>query len=417
MGQRDVAHDGQAQAAAVGLVVQPHVAAEYLVALGRRDAGAGIFHRQHAAAVGRAAADGDRAMGWRVADGVVDQIVDQVAQQEAVALHGRRLQVEAQVDLLEGGLFDEMLDGLLHQGVERHRLEPGLLEMAGFGARQRQQLVGLPYHALGGRQHQPHRLGRVRFAVALGQPFELGLEAGQRRAQLVRHIGQEIVLGAGAVADPVQQAVKGQYHGAQLERHAGPVDGRQVVAGPRVEVGPHAVERLQAVTDGKPDQAHGGERERRLQQDQHAHDGGPDLAPLAQRLGDGDHGAAGGRPQRHGAHGFAPQHCIVGGRRTGAGGGRRREVGVAGEQGAGAVAHGEIDGVRIIVAQHLLGLVRQIDLPAAVALGQPRAQRAGRVGQGLVECDLGRHPRQQIGERPAGQVEQQDGPDQPTQQA
>jgi hypothetical protein len=101
----------------------------------------------------------------------------------------------------------------------------------------------------------------------------------------------------------------------------------------------------------------------------------------------------------------------------GAGRRQRREVGVAGHQRTAGAAHDEIDRVGFIAAQQLLCLLGQVQQHAVRARHQPRRQRGGGVADGLVEGLLGRNPGQQVGQAGAGQVEQQDRPDQPFQQA
>jgi hypothetical protein len=94
-----------------------------------------------------------------------------------------------------------------------------------------------------------------------------------------------------------------------------------------------------------------------------------------------------------------------------------REVRVAGQQPAAAVAHCEPGRVDVAGTQHLFGFARQVDAHRRPVVAQARGQCAGGVEQSLVEGQLGRRPCQQVGERGGGQVEQHQRPHQRFQQA
>jgi hypothetical protein len=197
MAQRNLLHDGQAQAAsrlaAAGDAVE---AFEHEFPLLGRDARAVIFNLQPGR-IPVAHPHGDVATLGGVADGVVQQVVDQIPQAGFVALDGN-LPVdafEAQVDVLAQGLGHPVGRRVLGHPMQvqqfHGRVEAGLRLVAGQG----QELVDQVAAALGAvadaAQGLAHRFGQ---GFPLCQ-FRLGLEAGEGRAQLVGGVCHEAALG------------------------------------------------------------------------------------------------------------------------------------------------------------------------------------------------------------------------------
>jgi hypothetical protein len=174
----------------------------------------------------------------------VHQVGERFAQQERVALDRRRRELEAEVDVARerlvhprvGLAFGERLQVDQRSGRARARL----------GAREREQLVG---EARGAHRRLVHLLDlRARRFRQRLRERELGVraQAGERRAQLVRGVGEEALLLEARGGDLGEQAVERAHQRPRLLRRARGVDRAQVARGARLDLVRQARERLQA---------------------------------------------------------------------------------------------------------------------------------------------------------------------------
>src|SRR6267143_3591879 len=91
----DLAHDGEAQAAAgAGRTRHAVEALEHALALRGRNAGAVVLDFEERLRVAPAGAHRDAAASVRVLDGVVHEVAERLAQQKRVALHRRPVELE-----------------------------------------------------------------------------------------------------------------------------------------------------------------------------------------------------------------------------------------------------------------------------------------------------------------------------------
>src|SRR5687768_4076643 len=100
----DLAHDGEPEPAA-GARRSRHAveALEHAVALLRRDAGPIVFDLEERVPIAPAGAHGHAAAARRVLERVVHQVRQRLAQEENVAVHRRRLELEAKIDVAREG--------------------------------------------------------------------------------------------------------------------------------------------------------------------------------------------------------------------------------------------------------------------------------------------------------------------------
>src|SRR5688500_2866533 len=191
----DVAHDGEAEAAAGARRARHAVEAlERSGVLPGRDARAVVlyFDKRMLAAFPGAHRDVPAALG--VLQRVVHQVGERLAQQEGVAAHRRRLELEAQVKVARQRPAHP---GLGLGAGERLQVQlDRLTARAGLRAREREELVG---EARGADRRLVHLLDLR--AAGRGQRLrqrELGvrLQSRERRAQLVRRVGEEALLAA-----------------------------------------------------------------------------------------------------------------------------------------------------------------------------------------------------------------------------
>ena len=210
----DGADDGQAQAVAFGArgtaLARAEEAVEDAGQLGGGDGGAGVAHF-HARAVGDGlAAQQDLVAGGGGLDGVGDQVGQRAAHQTGIGRDGR-VAFAAQAD---AALFQRGVVVLGHApglGGQRDRGQVGGA-FAAIGARQEQHVID---HGLQVFQHFQVGLQRVAQLgrIARRGQHDLGAvdQGGQRRAQLVRHVGVEAFHLLVGRLQAVQRAVEGTH--------------------------------------------------------------------------------------------------------------------------------------------------------------------------------------------------------------
>src|SRR5271169_3677185 len=214
---RDTFYDGQAQAAAalarpgngVARELPAVEAVEHPLVLRGRNAGTAVADPERGASTLPSGGYVDPATARGVTQGVVDQVAEQGAQRLAVAAHGcRRRLAQAEVDLPLRRQRRELLD---HFARERGEIDPLRCALAAvdarLGAGEREQLFGQPRRALEtgleiGQRPESLDVGRG----ALGE-LRLQVDCSERRAQLVRRVGDEGALRRKGLAEALQQSV------------------------------------------------------------------------------------------------------------------------------------------------------------------------------------------------------------------
>ena len=175
-----------------GTVVALEQAGQFL----RRDAGTGVVHGDaHAPTVLRQR-DADLAAGRRVAQRVVHQLVDQALDQRDVGAHLRQRSRArtGQAQLAAFGFGRVLLQQVLHQLGRRQRLGVGA-HVLGFQPCQVEQVHHQARQALALARRGLQvvaRLGRRQPLVLQQQQLEVALQRCQRRAQVVRQVGQQL---------------------------------------------------------------------------------------------------------------------------------------------------------------------------------------------------------------------------------
>ncbi len=249
-----------------------------------------------------------------MADGVVQQVARQFAQHPFMGPHRRRFGVDAEVEIVLG---DQRRQVQRH--VAQHRVQPGqrrrglLAQLLHLG--QRQHLVG----QLGGAVHRAADLAQRLFGrrISAQGRLHLGLEHGQRRAQLVRCIAHEALLVLQQVVQPLHHAVGGGDQRLQLARCGRSRDGAEVVLGALLQVGAELAHGPRgALHHQHNDEGDGGDQQGLAGQGVPEHLQRQGVAQL-QRLGHLDHGHApaarrGHGLQQHGhAHRLAAEFVVV----------------------------------------------------------------------------------------------------------
>ena len=188
--------------------------------------------------------------------------------------------------------------------------------------------------------------------------LDVQAQPGQRRAQLVRGVGDEAVVQGQHGTQAAEQRVDGLRQRPDLQRYVGAIDRGQFIGAcgqPRGQ----RIEHAQAPADAEPDQRkHAGDQQC-LRHDRQQQNFPRLLVPVAQGFGDGDDQAVAGvvvhgDMHRGGAQGVLPQLRVVQ-RRPGAD--RRylrglRQLPVAGQQAVPGTAHGEVAvAVRVVLEQ------------------------------------------------------------------
>ena len=189
-----------------------------------------------------------------MADGVVEQVGDDPAQLLTVA--DTCAADTWRVSTADPGTL-ERPDLLEHDVVEVDR-PPGALGSAGVAAGEHEEVVGQPLQSVDLLEQAGQHLGRR--ALALGD-LELGAHAGERRAQLVRGVGDEPLLLPARDVEPVEHLVHRRRQAGDLVpagrlRHPA-VELAQADAG---DLGPDPLDRAQRAPDEHPDQRRRGSR-------------------------------------------------------------------------------------------------------------------------------------------------------------
>src|SRR2546428_2379199 len=151
---RDLAHDGEAQAAAgargAGHAVEAFQDAPALLG---RDARAVILDLHDRPPVPRPGAHRNVAAARHVLDRVVDQVADALAQEEGVSANARRRALEPEGEVARERAVHPFVGRAFRQPLQVHR-RMRVDTPAGLGARQGQQLVRQPRDAHGGAGHR-----------------------------------------------------------------------------------------------------------------------------------------------------------------------------------------------------------------------------------------------------------------------
>ncbi len=174
-------------------------------------------------------------------------------------------------------------------GLEGQRRQVDLHEasrlLARLGARQRQQLIREPHRAIGGGAQLVHGaqglLGVARHGGLLG----MQLHRGQRRAQLVRGIGDELALRVERGLQAPEQRVHGAGEGPDLERHLGLVDRLQRGMSLPVQRIGQMRERPELLVHHAPDDAPAGQQQQQQRHHDRHQEFGGDLVAVPHRLG------------------------------------------------------------------------------------------------------------------------------------
>ena len=177
-----------------------------------------------------------------VADGVVQQRAEQPDEHRRIDAGGDAGD-DVDDELDPGARPGELLDGPGHH--DRGGAAAGRHRHSGPG-RRHQRLEDLAHRA-GGVADSRVRPGRgVGVPWPVGEPVELGLEAGQRCAQLVRELRGELLLVPHHGGEPIQDAVQRAGELRQLGRAPrGPEPAVDVVGAPPGRLGAHLLHRPQ----------------------------------------------------------------------------------------------------------------------------------------------------------------------------
>jgi hypothetical protein len=215
--------------------------------------------------------DLDRRALRRVDERVAQQIAEYLAQLMGIALHLGRLgglELDRAVGRGRAGVIDSVAGE--RRDVDVDVRDVGQLVEPG----EHQQVLDEDTHARGLLLDAPHRLLRLRRAARGAHAEQLGVAAdrGQRRAQLVRRVGDELaqaVLALLALGERTLEAVEHRVErdpeAPDLGAGVGGLDAvRQVAAGDRAGGVAHAVEREQADAHDRP--------RREAEREQHAAD-------------------------------------------------------------------------------------------------------------------------------------------------
>ena len=217
--------------------------------------------------------DLDRAVGGGVDERVADEVAEHLAQLVGVAEHERgAVRVDRDRAARSGGV--RVGDGVAREWGEVDRRVRGVGDLV--EPRERQQILDQHAHARGLVLDPSHRLLDVLVGARGAHPVQLGVAAdrGQRRAQLVRGVGNELaqpVLARAAllerVLEPVEHPIKGSADAADLGAFVGHVDAVGEIAARDPPGGvADAVEREQAVAhhdpaDGREHEQHADDHE------------------------------------------------------------------------------------------------------------------------------------------------------------
>lgn len=403
MGERDLAHDRQAQAAAfaVALAEDAVEALEHALALGCRNARSLVADAHHRVLAEGGDGDGHRRVGRAVADGVVDQVGDHLAQHRGVALNGQGVadalvgEVDVALERERGELHRDVLDQAGE--VERGALADHAVDR--LGARQRQHLVGQPARRPGAAQQAGEGLQHL-LRVGLAQAvFSLRGEHREGRADLVRGVGEEAPARREHRRQALHVVVDRVDQRCDLARHAFHAYRGEILLVACAHVVAHAQQRAECGAERGQHQ----DRPHRHQQRLALQAGDEQIArqrpARAGGLGEDDQHriaaaqrgvveALAHRRQAHRLAGIAQVEdahaAVVRGQLRGA------QVDVAGDQPARGVEHGMEDALGGVGLEAFEGGVGDVDLDLAGERVGAFADRAHRCGEraivGLVHC-------------------------------
>ena len=263
----DAAHQRQAQAAARGLLglrLGAVEAVEDPAALGVRNAGPIVLDHQQRLSAAALQAQVDAAT--PVLDAVVQQVAQQHGQRLAVAVHQHRIAAfHAQVDapgLRERGRVDHAVAA---QRIQRDRLRRRL-RLGTVLPGQREQLLDQMGRAVDALPELLQRLRAGGVVRRAPQRLQLQLQRRQRRAQLMRRVGDEVLLLLEGLPHAVQQAVEFGDQRLDLGGEVLVVDRRQVLRRAARQLLAHPLQRRQRMRDHPPhDQRQHRQHQRRRQ--------------------------------------------------------------------------------------------------------------------------------------------------------
>jgi hypothetical protein len=202
-----------------------------------------------------------------VLDRVVEQVRDQPLDQRSVADDRSALQLAVEAQPAAGDLIAALVEDLAGELVEQQRF---VLLDAALAARERQQRADRALLLLADREH-PLTGGAQRSGggVWIGQAdLEDRALQRQRRAQLVRGVGDELALRGERGLEPLEQLVEGVAELAQLV--VGPVEREALVQVGRGELsrrGRDHLQRTQHTPGEQPAERHRGDRHDRQGED------------------------------------------------------------------------------------------------------------------------------------------------------
>lgn len=298
----DSLDDGQAEPAAAALAVAPETPGEV------RQVGFGDARTVVADVEARAALRGFHRQlhpgaGGGVAQGVVQQVAQRGDGQHRGDFQRRLGQAVGQLQLehphvavagVVHGYPGGVLGAALHAVVERQ---------AAFHPRQQQQLVQRPVQTVGAFLGVGQGL-LGGGALGHARDLQVGLDRGQRAAQLVGGIAGQASLAFDGLGDALEQLVLGFHQRLQFARQGRQLQWLQRVGATSGEGVANPLERRQALAGAEPEQGQAAE-----QGDGHRHRGGHhhralQHVALFQAVGGAD-------PQIAGLHGeAAPQHAV-----------------------------------------------------------------------------------------------------------
>jgi hypothetical protein len=192
------------------------------------------------------AAQGDLSAGGRVFECVVDQVGDQFPEQRRIAGHRRKIALHAEVDLLLVGDAQPVVEHLVDQlgQIDRRRIRHQMLTALGSG--QRQQLIGQASDALDRlAQILRHRL----VSLLAAEQFDLDLQTGEGRAQLMRSILQKFPLRGVRILQARQEGVQRTHQRVDFDGHLVQIDRGEILAGTVGKLRLQVIQRCQAGGD------------------------------------------------------------------------------------------------------------------------------------------------------------------------
>ena len=270
MGVDDPGHDGQAEAGAGAARLRPpserQKRSKSSLGVVGRQAGAVVAYLEADRPVLARGADADRGPGRRVDERVAQQVGEDLAQLVGVAGDGDPL-LDTTVDLAVGRGRARVVDRVADEAAEVDLDVRGVRDLVEAG--EGQEIFHEHAHARRLLLDAPHRLLDVGGLAGGAHAEELGVAAdrGQRRAQLVRGVGEELAQAVLArlargerPLEAVEHRVERDAEAADLGARVGRLDAvRQVAAGDRAGRVAHAVEREQP--DAHDDPGGGGEQQ------------------------------------------------------------------------------------------------------------------------------------------------------------